>query len=264
MSRPTAVSDLDFAAWLDGRLPEAAAARIEAAVAADPELRRAALDLADVLGKPLPAAPARMAVRAQALVGFEAERQAGRGSGFLGRLFSSGTRYALQRAAMAAMAIVIAGAGFMVGGGLGDSFAQQQVRRGRHRRHRLSETLERIDRPLLGRDLTCRRADAAPARPVAAAQLLRPGGLRLPELDRAADIRSAASRRRRRAPGPARSKSWSTISTLDGGQREALQRPARRLRHDAARALARDPESARADRRRTEAAADRHDARSTG
>lgn len=123
---PEAVSDLDFAAWLEGRLPEAAAARIDAAIAADPALRRAALDLADILGKPLPAAPERLAVRAQALVGFAAERQVGRGGGFFGRLFSSGTRYALQRAAMAATAIVIAGAGFIMGGGLGESFAQQR------------------------------------------------------------------------------------------------------------------------------------------
>lgn len=121
-----AVSDLDFAAWLDGRLSEAAAARIDAAVAADPALRRAALDLADVLGKPLSAAPTRMAVRAQALVGFAAEGQAGGAGGFFGRLFSSGTRYALQRAAMATMAIVIAGSGFVVGGGLGESFAQER------------------------------------------------------------------------------------------------------------------------------------------
>ena len=49
-SAPAIISDLDFAAWLEGRLPEVAAARIEAAVASDPELRRAALDLADVLG----------------------------------------------------------------------------------------------------------------------------------------------------------------------------------------------------------------------
>lgn len=122
---PQPISDLDFAAWLDGRLPEAAAARIEAAVAADPEMRRAALDLADVLREPLPAVPARLAVRAQALVGFEAERQAAR-EGFLDRLFFSGTRHALSRAAMAAMVIVIAGAGFVVGGGLGESFAQQR------------------------------------------------------------------------------------------------------------------------------------------
>ena len=111
---PEAVPDLEFAAWLDGRLPEAAAARIDAAVAGDAELRRAALDLADILGKPLPVAPERLAVRAQALVGFAAERQLGHGGGFFGRLFSSGTRYALQRAAMAAVAMVIAGAGFIV------------------------------------------------------------------------------------------------------------------------------------------------------
>ncbi len=122
---PGVVSDLDFAAWLEGRLPEAEVARIEAAVAADPDLRRAALDLADILGKPLPAPPARLAVRAQALVGFEAERQVARG-GWFGRLFSSGPRYAMQRAAMAAMSIVVAAVGFMVGGGLGESFAHQR------------------------------------------------------------------------------------------------------------------------------------------
>ena len=122
---PEAVSDIDFAAWLDGRLPEAAAARIEAVVGADPELRRAALDLADILGKPLPAAPARLAVRAQALVGFDAERETG-GSGWFGRLFASGPLFALQRAAVIAMVVVVAGAGFIVGGGLGDSLAQQR------------------------------------------------------------------------------------------------------------------------------------------
>ena len=72
---PGPVSDLDFAAWLEGRLSETAAARIEAAVAADPEMRRAALELSEVLGMPLPAAPARLEVRAKALVGFEVEQQ---------------------------------------------------------------------------------------------------------------------------------------------------------------------------------------------
>ena len=72
---PQAVSDLDFAAWLEGRLSETAAARVDAAVAADPEMRLAALDLADILGKPLPVAPARLEVRAKALVGFEAEQR---------------------------------------------------------------------------------------------------------------------------------------------------------------------------------------------
>src|SRR5215471_15999717 len=69
------VTELDFAAWLEGRLTEREAARIEAAVVADPELRRTALELAEVLGKPLPEAPARLEVRARALVGFSAEKR---------------------------------------------------------------------------------------------------------------------------------------------------------------------------------------------
>src|SRR5262245_2640875 len=99
---PGPVSDLDFAAWLEGRLSETAAARIEAAVAADPEMRRAALDLADVLGRPLPAAPARLEVRAKALVGFEAERQTERqterqnkGAGLFDWLFAKDRRFAV-------------------------------------------------------------------------------------------------------------------------------------------------------------------------
>lgn len=118
----TAVSDMDFAAWLEGRLSETASARIEAAVAADPEMRAAAMDLADILGKPLPAAPARMAVRAQALVGFEVERQAARRSWF-GGLFDG---FALPRAVMATAAVMVAISGFLMGGGLGESFAQEK------------------------------------------------------------------------------------------------------------------------------------------
>src|SRR6266446_9452867 len=72
---PEAVSDLDFAAWLEGRLSETAAARVEAAVAGDPDMRRAALELADILGKPLPIAPARLEVRARALVGFAVKQR---------------------------------------------------------------------------------------------------------------------------------------------------------------------------------------------
>jgi anti-sigma factor RsiW len=117
------VSDMDFSAWLEGRLSETAAARVEAAVAADPEMRLAAMDLADILGKPLPAAPARMAVRAKALVGFEIERQAPRRSWFAG-LFEG---FALPRAAMASAAVLIAITGFMMGGGLGESYAHEKV-----------------------------------------------------------------------------------------------------------------------------------------
>lgn len=119
------VSDLDFAAWLEGRLPAAEAARIEAAVAADPELRRAALDLSEVLVQPLPAAPPRLAVRAKALVGFEAERRFTRGGLFVW-LLAPDRRFALQRALALGCAVVVAGAGFTMGGGLGASLAQER------------------------------------------------------------------------------------------------------------------------------------------
>ena len=122
---PAAVSEMDLAAWLEGRLSEDAAAPVEAAVAADPALRRAALDLADILGKPLPAAPERMVVRARALVGFETERKVPAG-GLFGRWLFGGPRHALQQGVMAAAALVIATGGFVVGGGLGESLAQQR------------------------------------------------------------------------------------------------------------------------------------------
>jgi anti-sigma factor RsiW len=123
------VSDLDFAAWLEGRLSETAAARIEAAVAADPEMRRAALELSDVLGMPLPAAPARLEVRAKALVGFEVEQRPeqrpGR-VGLFGWLFARDRRFALPRLATMTAAVIIAISGFMLGGGLGESMAQER------------------------------------------------------------------------------------------------------------------------------------------
>ena len=122
---PGQVSDLDFAAWLEGRLPETAAARIEAAVAADPEMRRAALELADILGRPLPAAPARLEVRAKALVGFEVEQQAAR-VGLFDWLFAMNRRFALPRLAMMTAAVIVAISGFMLGGGLGESMAQDR------------------------------------------------------------------------------------------------------------------------------------------
>ena len=122
---PRAVSELDFAAWLEGRLSETAAARIEAAVAADPEMRLAALDLADILGKPLPAAPARLEVRAKALVGFEVEQRTKR-IGLFDWLFASDGRFAMQRAVALTAALVIAVSGFMLGGGLGASVAEER------------------------------------------------------------------------------------------------------------------------------------------
>lgn len=123
MSGP--VSDLDFAAWLEGRLSETAAARIEAAVAADPEMRRAALELSEVLGMPLPAAPARLEVRAKALVGFGVEQRAKR-AGMFDWLFVSDRRFVVPRVATLTAAVVIAVSGFMLGGGLGESMAQER------------------------------------------------------------------------------------------------------------------------------------------
>ncbi len=127
---PAAVSDMDLAAWLEGGLSEEEAMPIEAAVAADPALRQAAIDLSEILGKPLPPAPERMVVRARALVGFEAERVASGGGLFgrwlSGRGFFAGRRPALEQGVMAVAAIVIATGGFMVGGGLGESLAQQR------------------------------------------------------------------------------------------------------------------------------------------
>lgn len=120
---PAAVSDMDFAAWLEGNLTEAEAARIDEAVTADPALRQAALDLADILSKPLPAAPARMSVRAQALVGFPAERQPRQG--WLASLlpdFSQGL--AFRRGALAACAVVVAAVGFMLGGGISEQYQE--------------------------------------------------------------------------------------------------------------------------------------------
>lgn len=119
------VSDLDFAAWLEGRLSETMAARIEAAVAADPEMRRAALELSEVLGMPLPAAPARLEVRAKALVGFEVERRAAR-VGLFDWLFAKNRRFALPRLATLTAAVIVAISGFMLGGGLGESMAQDR------------------------------------------------------------------------------------------------------------------------------------------
>ena len=115
-----AISDMDFAAWLEGGLSEPEAARVDAAVTADPALRQAALDLADILGKPLPAAPARMAIRAQALVGFAAERP--RRSWLAGLLPDFGQGFALQRGALALTAVIVAVAGFVMGGGISQHY----------------------------------------------------------------------------------------------------------------------------------------------
>jgi hypothetical protein len=64
-------------------------------------------------------------VRAKALVGFEAERRTKR-TGLFGWLFASDPRFALQRAVALTAAVVIAISGFMLGGGLGESVAEER------------------------------------------------------------------------------------------------------------------------------------------
>lgn len=119
------VSELDLAGWLDGRLPEARRAAIEAAMVADPALRQAALELSEVLGQPLPAAPPRLAVRARALVGFETEGRQRR-LGLLDWLLAGGRRFLVQRVVTLAAAVVVAISGFVLGGGLGASWAKER------------------------------------------------------------------------------------------------------------------------------------------
>jgi anti-sigma factor RsiW len=120
------ISDNDLAAWLEGRLAPAEAARVDAILAADPVQRAAAIELSEILAKPLPAAPARLAVRAQALVGFEAERMPASRPGVFFSLFSAGRRQAMRAAAMGTAAAILAVSGFLMGGGLGESYAQQK------------------------------------------------------------------------------------------------------------------------------------------
>jgi hypothetical protein len=116
------VSDIDLAAWLEGRLSEVEAERIDRAVGQDPVLRQAALELSEVLGQPLPTPPDRLLIRARALVGFEVEQAKPRVS-FFASLFGF---HGVARAAMASAALVLAIAGFMMGGGLGESYAQER------------------------------------------------------------------------------------------------------------------------------------------
>ena len=104
------ISDHDLAAWLEGRLSPVEADRVDEILAADPRQRAAALELSEILAMPLPAAPARVAVRAQALVGFKVEREPAPRPGFLAFLFATslftvGRRQALRSAAMGTAAI---------------------------------------------------------------------------------------------------------------------------------------------------------------
>ena len=112
-------------------MPPEDAARVDAAIVSDALLRAATLELVEILGKPLPAPPPRMAVRAQALVG-GGRAVAGSARGWRPLSWMSGllpafdAGFSFQRGAMAGMAIVVAAVGFMMGGGLGKSFVERK------------------------------------------------------------------------------------------------------------------------------------------
>lgn len=120
------VDDGMIAAWLDGRLAEADAARVERHLLEYPHVLQAVLDvrnaLADAARAPV---PDRVVVRAQALVGFDAERKATGGglTGLLGAFFGTGRR-ALEMAAVAAAFVIVIAGGFSLGGGTQEAFAR--------------------------------------------------------------------------------------------------------------------------------------------
>ncbi len=116
------VDDATIAAWLDGRLSEKDAARVERHLVANPRALQAALDvrnaLADAERAPV---PDRVVARARALAGFEAERKATRG-GLAGLLV--GWRRALEMAAVAAAFVIAIAGGFSLGGGTQEAYAR--------------------------------------------------------------------------------------------------------------------------------------------
>ena len=156
---PAAVSDMDFAAWLEGQLPEAEAARIDAAVTADPGPAAGRPRTGRHPGQAL-AGGAAAHGRAGAGAGRLRGRAAGpQGAGWLRCCRISARAWRFQRGALAATAVVVAAVGFMLGGGIskqcrgGDlclvPIVEQHGDPSARQRHHW-----RVDRPVLGRDLT--------------------------------------------------------------------------------------------------------------
>lgn len=119
------VFDDELAAWLDGRLPPDAAARVEARLAADPRLLDMALETAAALREAGGPAPDRLVTRAQALVGFAAERQRPAGGGLLAWL--GGWRRQLEYAVVTGAFLVVCVTGFSLGGGIQEAFASDRL-----------------------------------------------------------------------------------------------------------------------------------------
>jgi hypothetical protein len=122
-----AVSALDVAAWLDGRLGDVDAARVEAALAADPALLSQALDASMAVREAAPdAASERLVVRARALVEPRVHAAPSVGT-LLGELFGRGWRAGAQWSAVAAALLAVSVGGFSLGSGFGAAYAQSSV-----------------------------------------------------------------------------------------------------------------------------------------
>ena len=119
-----AVSAVEVAAWLDGRLAGADAARVEAAMAADPALLQTALEASVALRDATPDAQSeRLTVRARALVEPPVRGRAP-GSGGLAGLFGRGWRAGLEWSGAAAAVLAVSIGGFSLGSGFGSAYAQ--------------------------------------------------------------------------------------------------------------------------------------------
>jgi len=118
------VSDAELAAWLDGRLPPDAAARVEACMAADPGILDRALDATSALREAAAPAPDRLVTRAQAIVGFQVEQQRSSG-GLLAWL--AGWRRQFEMALVASAFLVVCVTGFSLGGGFQEAYAEENT-----------------------------------------------------------------------------------------------------------------------------------------
>ena len=119
------VLDEELAGWLDGRLLPQDAARVEARLAADPKMLDMALDAAAALREAPTPAPDRLVTRAQAIVGFQVERQAPSSGGLFAWL--AGWRRQFEIAAVAGAFLVVGVTGFSLGGGFQEAYADDSV-----------------------------------------------------------------------------------------------------------------------------------------
>jgi anti-sigma factor RsiW len=117
------VFDEELAAWLDGRLSAEASARVEARLAADPAALDLALDAACALREASGATSGRLVTRAQALVGFDAERQVRSGGGV--RAWLAGWRRQFEMAMVAGAFAIVCVTGFSLGGAFQAAYAEE-------------------------------------------------------------------------------------------------------------------------------------------